>query len=623
MDSPDLGPEPDTPPVPDAGAGSKILHQLDSPVFDFINTLSPIATSKPLDAVQNVHLFKSSDLALVSSIFASPQVNSPKGSKLSIRNASAQLSEEGMYPHSLMTRIGTSSNLPQRIQLGSDTLGSDSKQDTADKTDHITGQEHAELSSICFDHSDLDRMEAPTSRMNVQERNLAKKYNDELAAHNWDNIISHCGSSVVTKSDLGFEKSQLVDMTPKNNDVIPSYSVPINDKNFNNSQRSLGKGVATNYVSSVQPFSSQSQLVPKHQLCGPLDVPSYYMAMNHNAASQHPHGLHWHSVFNEKTTLPTNIGDSGQENPKRKRRKCKHGDVESCKRCSCKKSECLKLYCECFAAKVYCSEFCSCGGCLNNHSHEKTVLSTRIQIERRNPLAFAPKVICTSGPDQDFGEDSNATPASSRHKRGCNCKKSYCLKKYCECFQSGVGCSMSCRCESCKNYFGIRKGAQLLASEEITRLDQKNEARLKEEQHEASKHRAFGETCGAPSTENLFATPSTEPRRSLALPPSSEFSKPSLPPTSTSSQLCSPTRTDVVLSHFGSYTEMHIGDGPSDMQQQQEDSSCTASVKVMSPSKKRVSPLHTVSSSKPSLNLHLRFVVVWLISSIKNSGVSN
>jgi hypothetical protein len=30
------------------------------------------------------------------------------------------------------------------------------------------------------------------------------------------------------------------------------------------------------------------------------------------------------------------------------------------------------------------------------------------------------------------------TPASARHKRGCNCKKSLCLKKYCECYQVDV-----------------------------------------------------------------------------------------------------------------------------------------------------------------------------------------
>ena len=155
----------------------------------------------------------------------------------------------------------------------------------------------------------------------------------------------------------------------------------------------------------------------------------------------------------------------------------------------------------------------------------ETVLSTRQQIESRNPSAFAPKVIHTSEPGLELGvrattfiavsyflsplllisspsilqDFNNKTPASARHKRGCNCKKSSCLKKYCECFQvlipttiqylflfgpffleisfgpfvsvlfllfikGGVGCSISCRCEGCKNAFGRREGESNTAS---------------------------------------------------------------------------------------------------------------------------------------------------------------
>ncbi|KAH9688071.1 hypothetical protein KPL70_015000 [Citrus sinensis] len=70
-------------------------------------------------------------------------------------------------------------------------------------------------------------------------------------------------------------------------------------------------------------------------------------------------------------------------------------NVESmaCKRCNCKRSKCLKLYCECFAAGLYCIEPCLCLDCFNKPIHEDKVLETRRQIELRNPLAFAPKVI--------------------------------------------------------------------------------------------------------------------------------------------------------------------------------------------------------------------------------------
>lgn len=36
-------------------------------------------------------------------------------------------------------------------------------------------------------------------------------------------------------------------------------------------------------------------------------------------------------------------------------------------------------------------------------------------------------------------------------KEGCNCSKSYCVKKYCECYSNGKKCTEKCKCISCKN----------------------------------------------------------------------------------------------------------------------------------------------------------------------------
>ncbi len=52
-------------------------------------------------------------------------------------------------------------------------------------------------------------------------------------------------------------------------------------------------------------------------------------------------------------------------------------------------------------------------------------------------------------------------------ERMCNCKKSNCLKKYCECFNSGVRCNSSCKCEECRNREECKNGEEWKNREDL------------------------------------------------------------------------------------------------------------------------------------------------------------
>ncbi|XP_050160384.1 protein tesmin/TSO1-like CXC 2 [Malus sylvestris] len=142
------------------------------------------------------------------------------------------------------------------------------------------------------------------------------------------------------------------------------------------------------------------------------------------------------------------------------------------KRCNCRRSKCLKLYCECFSAGVYCLDSYACQNCYNKPEFEHTVFEIHHHIESRNPLAFTSKVVDNAiDSSANSTEDQNLmTTSSARHKRGCNCKKSKCLEKYCERYQAKVGCFGGCRCEDCQNTFGTMAGQILFDMIHLTFL---------------------------------------------------------------------------------------------------------------------------------------------------------
>ena len=100
--------------------------------------------------------------------------------------------------------------------------------------------------------------------------------------------------------------------------------------------------------------------------------------------------------------------------------------------CNCKNSGCLKRYCECFTRMKYCDSNWQCKNCFNTIQHEKERGEAIQNYMMKSPISF-----------KKLNLDVNNLT--------CYCKKSNCLKKYCECYQMGMKCTSNCKCSDCKN----------------------------------------------------------------------------------------------------------------------------------------------------------------------------
>ena len=99
-------------------------------------------------------------------------------------------------------------------------------------------------------------------------------------------------------------------------------------------------------------------------------------------------------------------------------------------KCTCSKTGCLKKYCACFSMRRPC-EGCDCKNCENQQNKENNLNILEKDIENIN---------------------YNIQLSNNKNQRViCNCTKSNCMKKYCECYKQGLICNSLCRCLECKN----------------------------------------------------------------------------------------------------------------------------------------------------------------------------
>ncbi|KAG5180685.1 hypothetical protein JKP88DRAFT_349447 [Tribonema minus] len=168
--------------------------------------------------------------------------------------------------------------------------------------------------------------------------------------------------------------------------------------------------------------------------------------------------------------------------------------------CNCKKSRCLKLYCECFQRRERCGPACNCQNCHNTIETEAERLAAIAACIERNPAAFKTKLQVTALPAGAALGKLQVPTALSKGQGDSpplQCKRSACLKRYCECYQGGAFCTNRCKCDGCKNRSSVEQATAAAAG--AAAAEQQRSAAAAAEAAAAAANAAAALPCAAVS----------------------------------------------------------------------------------------------------------------------------
>ncbi|XP_003380994.1 conserved hypothetical protein, partial [Trichinella spiralis] len=138
------------------------------------------------------------------------------------------------------------------------------------------------------------------------------------------------------------------------------------------------------------------------------------------------------AVGSNETKAAFPATESTPEAPVLKRRQV----INNRRPCNCTKSQCLKLYCDCFANGEFCSN-CHCTNCLNNLTNELDRSRAIKSCLERNPMAFQPKI---------GNKTSEIMAKDELTLNGCTTRDAIVKSQ-----AARVSCTVRCKCVGCRN----------------------------------------------------------------------------------------------------------------------------------------------------------------------------